>query len=160
MLLLLAIGFVAGVVTALSPCVLPVLPIVLAGGATGRRNGKGRRGKRLDQSNTEVGAARFDLDDPQVGVKLGFAIDALARPLLLHVIEAKLKDTISIIFTAFRGWRGGEQRHGTVEMIEEQENLPRDRIAAALDDAEITEAVVAPNERGNPDISAEGRHAR
>jgi cytochrome c biogenesis protein CcdA/thiol-disulfide isomerase/thioredoxin len=36
-LLLLAIGFVAGVVTALSPCVLPVLPIVLAGGATGRR---------------------------------------------------------------------------------------------------------------------------
>jgi len=37
MLLLLAIGFVAGVVTALSPCVLPVLPIVLAGGAAGRR---------------------------------------------------------------------------------------------------------------------------
>jgi cytochrome c biogenesis protein CcdA/thiol-disulfide isomerase/thioredoxin len=37
MLILLAIGFVAGIVTALSPCVLPVLPIVLAGGATGRR---------------------------------------------------------------------------------------------------------------------------
>jgi cytochrome c biogenesis protein CcdA/thiol-disulfide isomerase/thioredoxin len=35
--ILLAIGFVAGIVTALSPCVLPVLPIVLAGGATGRR---------------------------------------------------------------------------------------------------------------------------
>jgi cytochrome c biogenesis protein CcdA/thiol-disulfide isomerase/thioredoxin len=35
MLLLLGIAFVAGVVTALSPCVLPVLPIVLAGGATG-----------------------------------------------------------------------------------------------------------------------------
>jgi cytochrome c biogenesis protein CcdA/thiol-disulfide isomerase/thioredoxin len=37
MLILLAIGLVAGFVTALSPCVLPVLPIVLAGGATGRR---------------------------------------------------------------------------------------------------------------------------
>ncbi|MBA2461395.1 MAG: cytochrome c biogenesis protein DipZ [Actinobacteria bacterium] len=37
MLLLLGIGFVAGIVTALSPCVLPVLPVVLAGGATGRR---------------------------------------------------------------------------------------------------------------------------
>ena len=35
MLLLLVLAFVAGVVTALSPCVLPVLPIVLAGGATG-----------------------------------------------------------------------------------------------------------------------------
>jgi cytochrome c biogenesis protein CcdA/thiol-disulfide isomerase/thioredoxin len=34
-LLLVGVAFVAGVVTALSPCVLPVLPIVLAGGATG-----------------------------------------------------------------------------------------------------------------------------
>ena len=33
MLLLLGIGFLAGVITAVSPCVLPVLPIVLAGGS-------------------------------------------------------------------------------------------------------------------------------
>jgi len=39
MLVLLGIGFLAGVITAVSPCILPVLPIVLAGGATG----KGRR---------------------------------------------------------------------------------------------------------------------
>jgi cytochrome c biogenesis protein CcdA/thiol-disulfide isomerase/thioredoxin len=37
MLLLLAIGFLAGVITAISPCVLPVLPILLAGGASGRK---------------------------------------------------------------------------------------------------------------------------
>jgi cytochrome c biogenesis protein CcdA/thiol-disulfide isomerase/thioredoxin len=36
-LLLLAIAFVAGVITAISPCVLPVLPIVVAGGAAGGR---------------------------------------------------------------------------------------------------------------------------
>ncbi len=36
-LVLLGIGFVAGIIAALSPCVLPVLPIVLAGGATGGR---------------------------------------------------------------------------------------------------------------------------
>lgn len=35
MLLLLFVAFVAGIVTAVSPCVLPVLPVVLAGGATG-----------------------------------------------------------------------------------------------------------------------------
>jgi cytochrome c biogenesis protein CcdA/thiol-disulfide isomerase/thioredoxin len=35
--LLLGIGFVAGVITAVSPCVLPVLPVVLAGGAAGGR---------------------------------------------------------------------------------------------------------------------------
>jgi cytochrome c biogenesis protein CcdA/thiol-disulfide isomerase/thioredoxin len=37
MLVLLAIGFVAGVITAVSPCVLPVLPIILAGAASGGR---------------------------------------------------------------------------------------------------------------------------
>src|SRR5881409_1071796 len=36
MILLLLIGFLGGVVTAISPCVLPVLPILLAGGASGR----------------------------------------------------------------------------------------------------------------------------
>src|SRR5262249_16883048 len=34
MLLLLGVAFLAGVITALSPCVLPVLPILLAGGAS------------------------------------------------------------------------------------------------------------------------------
>jgi cytochrome c biogenesis protein CcdA/thiol-disulfide isomerase/thioredoxin len=37
MLLLLAIGLLAGAITAVSPCVLPVLPILLAGGASGGR---------------------------------------------------------------------------------------------------------------------------
>ena len=37
MLVLLGIGFLAGFVTAISPCVLPVLPILLAGGASGRK---------------------------------------------------------------------------------------------------------------------------
>jgi len=36
-LLLIALGFLAGVATALSSCVLPVLPILLAGGASGRK---------------------------------------------------------------------------------------------------------------------------
>jgi cytochrome c biogenesis protein CcdA/thiol-disulfide isomerase/thioredoxin len=34
---LLLIGLIAGIATALSPCVLPVLPILLAGGASGRK---------------------------------------------------------------------------------------------------------------------------
>ena len=37
MLVLIGIGLLAGVVTALSPCVLPVLPILLAGSAAGGR---------------------------------------------------------------------------------------------------------------------------
>src|SRR3954452_16516420 len=37
MVLLIAFAFVAGIGTALSPCVLPVLPIALSAGATGGR---------------------------------------------------------------------------------------------------------------------------
>ena len=37
MLVLILIGFLAGIVTAISPCVLPVLPVLLAGGASGRK---------------------------------------------------------------------------------------------------------------------------
>src|SRR6267142_37272 len=37
MLVLLVIGLLAGIVTAISPCVLPVLPVLLAGGASGRK---------------------------------------------------------------------------------------------------------------------------
>src|SRR5438046_10252264 len=37
MMVLIGIGLLAGFVTAISPCVLPVLPILLAGGASGRR---------------------------------------------------------------------------------------------------------------------------
>jgi len=36
-LVLIGIGFLAGIVTAVSPCVLPVLPVLLAGGASGRK---------------------------------------------------------------------------------------------------------------------------
>jgi cytochrome c biogenesis protein CcdA/thiol-disulfide isomerase/thioredoxin len=36
-LVLIGIGLLAGIVTAISPCVLPVLPILLAGGAAGRK---------------------------------------------------------------------------------------------------------------------------
>ncbi len=37
MIVLIGIGLLAGLVTAISPCVLPVLPILLAGGASGRK---------------------------------------------------------------------------------------------------------------------------
>src|SRR5947208_7454356 len=37
MALLIVFGFIAGAATALSPCVLPVLPIALSAGATGGR---------------------------------------------------------------------------------------------------------------------------
>src|SRR5262245_52268110 len=37
MIVLIGIGLLAGLVTAISPCVLPVLPILLAGGVSGRR---------------------------------------------------------------------------------------------------------------------------
>src|SRR5437763_12484113 len=37
MLVLIGVGLLAGLITAISPCVLPVLPVLLAGGAAGRK---------------------------------------------------------------------------------------------------------------------------
>src|SRR5512137_3020789 len=37
MLVLIAVSLVAGIVTVLSPCILPILPVVLASAAGGRR---------------------------------------------------------------------------------------------------------------------------
>jgi cytochrome c biogenesis protein CcdA/thiol-disulfide isomerase/thioredoxin len=37
LIVLIGIGLLAGVITAISPCVLPVLPVLLAGGASGRQ---------------------------------------------------------------------------------------------------------------------------
>src|SRR6266545_7911761 len=37
MLVLVPIAFAAGVITAFTPCILPVLPIVLAGGGSGTK---------------------------------------------------------------------------------------------------------------------------
>ena len=68
MLLLLLFGLLAGAATALSPCVLPVLPIVLAGGATG-----GRR-RPLGIVLGLTGAFTF------ATVALVYVIDALGLP--------------------------------------------------------------------------------
>ncbi|HEX9336974.1 MAG TPA: cytochrome c biogenesis protein DipZ, partial [Pseudonocardiaceae bacterium] len=40
MITLIVVGFLAGVITSISPCVLPVLPVVLAAGATQRTDGE------------------------------------------------------------------------------------------------------------------------
>lgn len=42
MLSLLLVGFVAGLITGISPCILPVLPMVLVAGATGTAPGSRR----------------------------------------------------------------------------------------------------------------------
>src|SRR4029453_3218073 len=55
-LLLLPIAFGAGIVTAVSPCVFPVLPILFAGGASG-----GRRGAYAIIAGLVAGFATFTL---------------------------------------------------------------------------------------------------
>ena len=68
MALLLAFAFVAGAATALSPCVLPVLPVALAAGATG--------GRRRPLGVVVGLAASFTF----ATVALVYVIDALGLP--------------------------------------------------------------------------------
>src|ERR1044072_7943385 len=54
MALLLLIGFLAGVVTAISPCVLPVLPVLLAGGAARGRGVRAQAGADRRRARSQL----------------------------------------------------------------------------------------------------------
>jgi len=86
-LLLLGIGFVAGVITAVSPCVLPVLPIVLAGGAAG-----GRRRPYAIVAGLVVSFTVFTLTASALLSALGLPQDTLrdVAIALLFVVAATL----------------------------------------------------------------------
>jgi cytochrome c biogenesis protein CcdA/thiol-disulfide isomerase/thioredoxin len=86
-LLLLGIGFVAGLITAVSPCVLPVLPILLAGGASG-----GRRKPLAIVAGLVVSFSVFTLFAAWVLDQLGLPKDLLRNLAiaLLFVIAASL----------------------------------------------------------------------
>jgi cytochrome c biogenesis protein CcdA/thiol-disulfide isomerase/thioredoxin len=86
-LLLLGIGFVAGVITAVSPCVLPVLPILLAGGASG-----GRRRPFAIVAGLVVSFSIFTLFAAWILDRLGLPKDFLrdVAIALLFVIAASL----------------------------------------------------------------------
>jgi cytochrome c biogenesis protein CcdA/thiol-disulfide isomerase/thioredoxin len=84
---LLGIGFLAGVITAISPCVLPVLPILLAGGASG-----GRRRPFAIVAGLAVSFATFTLAAAWLLDLLGLPRDFLrdAALVLLFVVAATL----------------------------------------------------------------------
>src|SRR5437667_3918435 len=87
MVLLLVIGFLAGVVTAISPCVLPVLPILLAGGASG-----GRRRPYAIIAGLVLSFTVFTLTAAWIIDRLGLPSDFLrnAALVLLFVVAATL----------------------------------------------------------------------
>jgi cytochrome c biogenesis protein CcdA/thiol-disulfide isomerase/thioredoxin len=88
MILLLAIAFLAGVITAVSPCVLPVLPIVLAGGASG----ESRRRPYAIVAGLVLSFTVFTLSASALLTALGLPEDTLRNVAiaLLFVVAATL----------------------------------------------------------------------
>src|SRR5438876_4214848 len=87
MVVLSGIAFLAGVITAVSPCVLPVLPIVLAGGASG-----GRRRPYAIVAGLVVSFALFTLFATWILDQLGLPKDFLRNLAigLLFLLAASL----------------------------------------------------------------------
>ena len=87
MLVLIGIGLAAGFITAISPCVLPVLPIVFAGGATG-----GRRKPFAIVAGLVVSFSAFTLFGVWLLRKLGLPQDFLRNVAiaLLFLVAATL----------------------------------------------------------------------
>jgi cytochrome c biogenesis protein CcdA/thiol-disulfide isomerase/thioredoxin len=96
MVVLLGIAFLAGVITAVSPCVLPVLPIILAGGATST----GRRRPLAIIAGLVVSFTTFTLAASALLSSLGLPQDLLRNIAiaLLFVLAATL------LFPKFGWW--------------------------------------------------------
>ena len=88
MFVLLSIGFLAGVITAVSPCVLPVLPIVFAGSAAG----EGRRRSFAIIAGLVVSFTTFTLTAGALLSALGLPQDLLRNLAIamLFVVAATL----------------------------------------------------------------------
>src|SRR5918912_2946076 len=86
-ILLLGIAFLAGAITAISPCALPVLPIVFAGGAAG-----GRRRPLAIVAGVVVGFTISLLALSWILDRLGLPQDVLRKIaiVLLFVVAATL----------------------------------------------------------------------
>src|SRR5918999_3289701 len=116
MALLLAIGFLAGVITAISPCVLPVLPIILAGGASG-----GKRRPYAIIAGLVTSFVTFTLAAAWLLNRLGLPKDSLrdAAIVLLFVVAATLLvpplgQMIERPLAALTRWRVGDTGGGFV----------------------------------------------
>jgi cytochrome c biogenesis protein CcdA/thiol-disulfide isomerase/thioredoxin len=113
MVVLIGIAFLAGVITAISPCVLPVLPILLAGSATG-----GRRRPFAIVAGLTVSFFTFTLFAAWVLDTLGLPKDllrnigiALLFLLSAALIVPRLGDLLERPFLRF-GRFGGHDAHG------------------------------------------------
>src|SRR2546421_7658298 len=116
MVLLLVIGFLAGVVTAISPCVLPVLPILLAGGAAG-----GRRRPYAIIAGLVLSFTVFTLTAAWIVDRLGLPDDFLrnAALVLLFVVAAtllvpRLGELLERPFLPLTRFRAGGDRKSVV----------------------------------------------
>jgi cytochrome c biogenesis protein CcdA/thiol-disulfide isomerase/thioredoxin len=116
MALLILFGFIAGAATALSPCVLPVLPIALSAGATGGRRRPLGIVAGLTVSFTfaivalvsvisALGLSNDFLRDVAILVLLAFGIVLMIPPLAAR-LEAWLSGLVSRIGIAPRGGNG------------------------------------------------------
>jgi cytochrome c biogenesis protein CcdA/thiol-disulfide isomerase/thioredoxin len=112
--LLVAVAFVAGVVTAISPCVLPVLPIVLAGGASG-----GRRRPYAIVAGLVASFAAFTLAATALLSALGLPDDLLRNIAIgvvllvgLSLLIPRLGELVERPFQAFGRSRSGDTGSG------------------------------------------------
>jgi len=89
MVILFVVGFVAGVITSLSPCVLPVLPVVLAASGPSRA-GRGNTAPDSAAGDTAFAVARKRTLRPYgvvIGLVIGFTLTTLFGSLLLSALH-------------------------------------------------------------------------
>ncbi|MCU1684544.1 MAG: alkyl hydroperoxide reductase/Thiol specific antioxidant/Mal allergen [Amycolatopsis sp.] len=96
MITLVIVGFLAGVITSISPCVLPVLPVVLTSGAVRRGAGTGEAGATGDTEAAEpVRTRSWRPYGVVAGLVVSFSLSTLFGSLVLsalHLPQTLLRD--------------------------------------------------------------------
>ena len=107
MLVLVVVAFIAGLVTAVSPCVLPILPIVLATGADGDR-----RRPYLVIAGLVASFTFFTLASVQIITALGLPSSALRDVAIAIIAIFGLTLLVPAVSEAFERATGRLQRAG------------------------------------------------
>ena len=80
MIVLIVVGFLAGVVTGISPCILPVVPVIFAAGATGALPADTRRAPTTSDEAGRSGDPVVPEARVPVGVAAGGSVEGPAGP--------------------------------------------------------------------------------
>ncbi len=108
----------------------------------------------FDQVNPKVIAAQIQAQYPEVGVKLDLAGNTVAHLGGFDVVEPALEHQACVILLATGDRRGGVERGGAIKVVDLDEHLSGNGVAAARHHTHVPQVVVPAHKHPTPQVGA------